>query len=882
MNALVLVIPAVLLIAGGAILLLLSRLVPGSARARNARRAEQPVAHELPYWSLFEDQGAGVAVNVDLTYSSALALRGLDVDCIDASGLELATEGLHGLLVNLPPGVIVQFVHWTDGDVSRQLGAYRDAAGDGEGTGQRLVAAKVEHEARSTTLRRSSLVFVVSIPRASGDPASRIASISARPRFPSFSAQEHIEATARLRTLTSNLARGLASMGVDARPLGLPAFRRLAYQLLNPTRAEVLPDPFLANGSPPLAHQRAWSSDQSAREQLIFSGIEEQRDRLIIDGKRLRVLTLKSLPTLTEPALLEALLVSLPFHCRIHLAVEVLDSLASLDDLKRKRDQAHLLATLREKRNQEAEAQEADVADLIDKNLRSSVRMTRVALSVVLTVDAADPQGERTLEKQTAEVIRIGSSLFGAQMMVDELGQLDEFLATLPGNARHGRRFHTCTSENAAHLVIPWQSYPGTEQPLVLLHNGRENLVGLDPFDPSLDNPNAFMAGASGAGKSSTTNYLLINLLAAGARALIVDVGGSYRRVVDLFGGDYFAVELEGGAALNLFFSQRDALLPDGKLEERRLQLMMAVVERMVCDHARPELRNVDRAVLAGAIATTYERVTDRTPLLSDLVAVLREADFDHEEDTAIARGLARSLRIWVDGPAARLVDRPTSIEIGARCAAFDLKGLEADGDLQSVVLLILSGMIWNLVMRDQTSRKIVVFDEVWRLLDSPSSARLLAELYRTSRKYRCSILSISQSVEDFTASSIASALINNSATVYLLKHRRGHDLVADQFRLNEREVSVFRSLEMRRGEYTEALVLYGDHHFLARVVLTPLEYWIATTHPADLAAEARMQERMPGASRVQVLSALARELPHGAEAASMTNDREAARHVAA
>jgi hypothetical protein len=119
MTALVLVIPAALLVVGGAVLLVMSRLVPGSARRRNARREEQPLAHELPYWSLFEDQETAVAVNVDLTYSSALALRGLDVDCIDGGALEQVTEGLHGLLVNLPAGVVVQFLHWTDGDVSQ-------------------------------------------------------------------------------------------------------------------------------------------------------------------------------------------------------------------------------------------------------------------------------------------------------------------------------------------------------------------------------------------------------------------------------------------------------------------------------------------------------------------------------------------------------------------------------------------------------------------------------------------------------------------------------------------------------------------------------------------------------------------------------------------
>src|SRR5262249_23157688 len=159
--------------------------------------------------------------------------------------------------------------------------------------------------------------------------------------------------------------------------------------------------------------------------------------------------------------LLEGILVALPFHCRIHFAIEPLDSQQVLDQLKRKRDQAHMLATLRERRNQEAEAQEDDVAALIDELLRSSIRLVRLALTVVLSVDSGRPDAMAILEKQTAAVLNAASKLHGTQMMVDEHAQLDEFMSTLPGNALHGRRFRQCTSKNAAHMATVWQSWRG-------------------------------------------------------------------------------------------------------------------------------------------------------------------------------------------------------------------------------------------------------------------------------------------------------------------------------------------------------------------------------------------------------------------------------------
>jgi type IV secretory pathway VirB4 component len=493
--------------------------------------------------------------------------------------------------------------------------------------------------------------------------------------------------------------------------------------------------------------------------------------------------------------------------------------------------------------------------------------MVRLSLSIVLSVDARRADAETLLDGQTHEVKRLVAGLHGAQLMVDEYAQIGELLATLPGNAGRGRRWRRCTSENAAHLLLAWQAWSGDRQPTLLLENGRGQLVGLDPFDEALDNPNAFMAGASGSGKSATTNFLLLNLLASGAKALVIDVGGSYRRLMELFGGQYFAITLDHGAdqGLNPFFNPGDILRRDGKLDERRLQFVLAVLERMACDARRPELGNAERAVLAATVEMTYRQASPRTPILSDLLAVLRAYEAEDDEDVAIARSLGRDLRVWTEGPAARLLNRPSTVSLTTEIAAFDLKGLESQPQLQAVVMLILSGIIWNLVMRDPTAKKVVVFDEVWRLLEAPSSARLIAELYRTSRKYRASILTISQAVEDFTSSPIASALTNNSATVYLLKHRRGHEVVAEQFHLNEREAHVFRGLEMRRGEYTEALVLHGEHHFLARIVLSPLEYWIATSHPADHQLERELGEANPHLSRLDLLRLLAARHPHGA-----------------
>jgi conjugal transfer ATP-binding protein TraC len=850
-------LPLALVLVATTLAFLTVRLDRRSGDRLRARRAEQPLCHELPYWSFFDDAaGVGIAVHVDLTYSSCLELSGVDTDCLDAEGLNHITSSLHNVIQNVPAGVVLQFVYETHGNVTELVSRYRVQAEGREGIGAALIRHKADDIAANPHLRRSRLLLSIALPPDRGVLGS--AGQLLRKSRVSLTPALHEDLAGRLGMARDQIAKGLESAGVHAAPLVAGDLRRVAYELLNPTRSQTIA---LTTAAP------AWSDRQSAREQLVYSGLTENARSVELDGRLHRVLTLKLLPTWTEAALLESLLVALPAGCRTQLALEMLDTQKAIDGLKRTQDRANVFANSRGRANPEAHAQIQAVADLIDRNLHASIRMVRVALSVVLSVDTAAfanlREAEAVLDRQGAEVLRILSSLHGAQGLVEEYAQLDELLATLPGNALHGRRWHQVTSENASHLVLAWQAWEGARAPSLLLQNGRGNLVGIDPFDAEVENPNAFMAGSSGSGKSVTTNYLLENHIATGGAARIIDRGGSYRRLMDVFGGDYFAVTLDEDHALNPFFDARDIVKDGGRLDEQRQAFLVAVIERMVCDQSRVELRNPERAVLIQALEHTYREARGKTPILSDFVQVLQSLRFADREDAEIARLLSRELRVWVKGPSARLLNRPSTVNLTGGLAAIDLKGLE-DPQLQSVVLLVLSGMIWNLVMRDPREKKMIVFDEVWKLLESPASARLVAELYRTSRKYRCSILTISQAVEDFVGSPIAPALVNNSGTVYLLRHKRGHEAITEQFALNARETALFKSLEMRRGEYTEVLVLHGQHHFLARVVLSPLEYWLTTTHPQDLAVERDVRREHPDASRIELLAELAARWPRG------------------
>ena len=218
------------------------------------------------------------------------------------------------------------------------------------------------------------------------------------------------------------------------------------------------------------------------RERLSFSDLEERRDTISLDGRLIRTISLSGLPTATDPALLEGLTVGLPFSCRIQLSLSITDDQKSLDTLKRKRDRA-LMQMEGIKRNQEAEAANSDLEDLIDQNLGSSIRMVRVGLSVVLSVDESEKGAKELLEYQTTETLRTLTTLNGCEGLVETYAQLDSWLSCLPANSHHKERMHLCTSVNGSHLVPHYKGWSGHNESTVLVEDSRNHLISLNPFD---------------------------------------------------------------------------------------------------------------------------------------------------------------------------------------------------------------------------------------------------------------------------------------------------------------------------------------------------------------------------------------------------------------
>ena len=55
-----------------------------------------------------------------------------------------------------------------------------------------------------------------------------------------------------------------------------------------------------------------------------------------------------------------------------------------------------------------------------------------------------------------------------------------------------------------------------------------------------------------------------------------------------------------------------------------------------------------------------------------------------------------------------------------------------------------------------------------------------------------------------------------------------------------------------------------GEQHAVVAIEPTPLEYWIATTDPRDLAKFEEIQKNSPNLSQLEVLTQLSESYPRG------------------
>ena len=309
---------------------------------------------------------------------------------------------------------------------------------------------------------------------------------------------------------------------------------------------------------------------------------------------------------------------------------------------------------------------------------------------------------------------------------------------------------------------------------------------------------------------------------------IILDPENEYEALTFAMGGEYVRFRFGSETKINPFdlalLAGQDANA--GELNQKILSLHGFF--RVVMGKLTPS----EDALLDRALILTYkqkgitldpETHKKEPPLMEDLYKTL----VGMEE--ALAKGLADRIEKFVRGSLVGIFDQQTNIAIRNQLTVFSIRDLE--DELRPIAMFLILDFIWTKIRHDKR-RRLLIVDEAWYLMKYQDSAQFLYSIAKRARKYYLGMTTITQDVEDFLATDMGTAIIQNSSMQILLKQSTAAiEKIADVFFLSEGEKHLLLSSDVGQG-----LFFAGPAHAAMRVVASPEEHALATTKPQDAA----------------------------------------------
>jgi type IV secretory pathway VirB4 component len=538
-----------------------------------------------------------------------------------------------------------------------------------------------------------------------------------------------------------------------------------------------------------------------------------EKDAIRSGKETVRVLSLTELPQVTWKGCIQPVFESRTTFT-LSLRFNIPDRKKIRRQLETKRRVSHALSVTSslEVKNIESNSVLSSSEETLERILVS--KETLFEISIGLTVSGTEQETSDIANDFERSVSGIGN----AGLYPEGLGSLPVITSHLPGGKTLGIRKLPILSENLAQILPLLHDYSRSNDTSSLALRSRSDEVSnLNLFSKENLNFNSFICGASGSGKSFLMNAILASTLKdePNTRLCIFDIGGSYRRII----------ESNGGTSQLLTVAEAQALLSSFlRLKPVNSSGFYRTFIETLCGSGS-HITHSHRV----AIDDLLRHLEGKTLLISEVVKIASKNSERFYQD--IAHWLKPHLPLDLVP-----IREDLQAMIGQQVTAFDFKELDSDPVLQRTTILLLSELLWGDLVRGTYSRTLIVFDEVWRFFAQSKS--FLEEMYRTLRKYRAGIVSITQNLADYGDESFAKMIFTNSFTKIFLQNGAAAEFLKQTFDLPDSDVTRALSVTSKKPLYSEFFALSPTMSQVFRLYPTPEFYKLANTENISLRKE--------------------------------------------
>ena len=495
--------------------------------------------------------------------------------------------------------------------------------------------------------------------------------------------------------------------------------------------------------------------------------LEFKKDYFLWGDKYARTMFIKDMPASLKDCLLTDILGT-------NLDVMVTVNVAPVDPYKALKIVQHQLTSMQANKLQaEKKAlQSGYTADVINQDLKHSLQEAEELLddlrsknqkmfldNIIIMVTAAD-MDELNANTETIEaVVRKHICSLSTLYYQQEKG----LQSVLPvGNCTLKIR-RTLTTESTA-VLLPFSAKEisqknGMYYGLNALSN---NMILFSRLN--LKNPNGFILGSPGSGKSFAAKREMLNVfLATDDDIIIIDPESEYANLVAALNGETIYVSPASGNHINPLDMSKDYSDDESPLTMKS-DFILSFCECLV---GKQGLSAKERGIIDRCLTQTYGEYLqtfdkEKTPTLMDFYETLKA------QPEPEAQGLALSFELYIKGNL-NMFAHQTNVDTNNRVVSYDIKDLGKQ--LKTLGMLIVLDYVWNRITlnRAKGKRTWIYMDEIYLLFANEYSANFLFELYKRARKWGGVPTGITQNVEDLLKSETARSMLSNTDFVMML-----------------------------------------------------------------------------------------------------------------
>lgn len=357
----------------------------------------------------------------------------------------------------------------------------------------------------------------------------------------------------------------------------------------------------------------------------------------------------------------------------------------------------------------------------------------------------------------------------------EERGLSYFFQTLIPGVPASFKRSDLCPSGYLSYLIPFHRDYIQSKG--IKLKSRQINNLYVDLFASTAINYNVLITGSSGQGKSMLANKILNHELSNGVKGMILDLGNSFYKTSRFYNGKILSNKFNPMQFRNPRYLK---------------EFILSVIDEKLDKKSEGKLFEAINLNLESGILT-----------FSDLLRVL-EKEFE---------GISYYFsELWPF-----FTDEKSELNDLTYCDFTNYPEI-----MKAPLIIYLIEYFKNL-----DGRKIFIFDECWHLLNK--NAEYIAECFRTFRKHHASAIAISQNLDDFSTTQLGRVIIQN--TYWKLLFRQA--LSVSEF-IDEHSINLLNTIQSKKGEYSEFLLLTEDHKKPIRYYPTKLEYQLFTSDRED------------------------------------------------